>query len=369
MLGLGASVYPQLSVKGLQLQATPSNVNNGLAYLESDASGHSKLTHKPQPLGDQSSTIAEPSIPAGCSALGVYASPHGPWLATDVTCEASGSVQVINVASGKTVDLDPALTQDSTFINWAPTGNEIILRTGNLPDSRIYLIQINNGRYQPLPVPNNVYDVALSTNGRRMIYSLTWGLGQGSETWIADIDGGNARRVLSEPNHIVAFANWSPSEKEIAYIRMPDSNIPFTIGELWVMDGQGQNPTLLGNADAGHGFRPTWSPDDQEIAFVVREQKGIATDSNDNEANFDAQNLISNIYIAKLSDKSISSVTNFDGALTESPIWSPEGQYLAFNTSAGGEGIDIWVLDRRSSVLSQITHGQNARFPVWLSIP
>lgn len=210
-VGFGFLFYP-LKAYGKQ----PEAIGDGLVYLQFDTPGRSKIAHKSQPLSGGDSTIAEPLIPTGCSALGIYASPHGPWLAIDVSCEASGFVQIINVNSGKTVDLDVSLTQDNTFLNWGPTGNEIILRVGNLPNSRIYLIQVNSGRYEQLPVPGTVYDVAISTNGRRMIYSLTWGLGYGSETWIADIDGGNAQQVLAEPNHIVAFAHWSPSGKEIA---------------------------------------------------------------------------------------------------------------------------------------------------------
>lgn len=364
IIGLGFLFVPQKAY-GQQ----PEPMSDGLLYLQSDAPGRSQITHKSEPLGDEDSEIEDSFVPAGCAALGMYASPHGPWLAIDITCEASGFVQVINVASGKGVDLDLNLTQDSSFLNWAPTGNEIILRNGNLPNSRVYQIQINSGKYQQLSVPGNTYDIALSTNGRRMIYSLTQGLGYGSETWIADIDGGNAQRVLVEPNHIIAFAHWSPSGKEIAYIRMPDSNIPFTIGELWVMGGDGENPALLGNADAGHGYRPAWSPNGQEIAFVVREQNNAGTDSSESEADYDATKLISNIYIANLSDKSISSVTNFDGALTESPSWSPDGEYLAFSTTASGNGMDVWVLDVKNNTLAQVTHGANTRYPTWLSVP
>jgi len=54
---------------------------------------------------------------------------------------------------------------------------------------------------------------------------------------------------------------------------MPDSNIPFTVGELWVTNGDGNNPVLLGEADAGHGYEPAWSPDGAQIAFLGRENK------------------------------------------------------------------------------------------------
>jgi Tol biopolymer transport system component len=364
IIGLGFLFAPQRAY-GQQ----PETIGNGLLYLQSDSPGQSKIIHKPQPLGSEDSTIAEPFIPAGCAALGMYASPHGPWLAIDITCEASGFVQVINVASGQTVDLDANLIQDSTFLNWSPTGNEIILRVGNLPTSRVYQIQINSGRYEQLPVPGNVYDIAISTNGRRMIYSLTQGLGYGSETWISDVDGGNAQQVLLEPNHVIAFAHWSPSGNEIVYVRMPDSNIPFTIGELWIMGGNGENPSFLSKADTGHGYRPVWSPNGQYIAFVVREQYGEENDLTANEADYVPDELVSNIYMVDMQDRKILKVTQFDGALTETPVWSPDGAYLAFNTTAGGNGRDVWVLDVQNNNLVQVTHGANTRHPTWLSIP
>jgi TolB protein len=235
----------------------------------------------------------------------------------------------------------------------------MILLTDVIGNPRVYLVDVANDTSQLLPVPGTTYNIVIAPEGRRMMYSLTRGLGYGSETWIADLDGQNARRVLIDPTHITAFARWSPSGDKIAYIRMPDSNIPFTVGELWVMDGEGNNPVWLGEADAGHGYPPAWSLDGSQIAFVGRENK------DDILADQQADKLVSNIYIADVNSGQIENVTGFSEALTENPVWSPDGDLVAFNTNAGG-GMEVWVFDVRGGTLKQVSNGANARYPAWL---
>lgn len=60
---------------------------------------------------------------------------------------------------------------------------------------------------------------------------------------------------------------------------MPDNNIPFTIGELWLADPHGQACTLLDNqAAAGYGYPPIWSPDGRTLTYVRRQNpSSIAT--------------------------------------------------------------------------------------------
>lgn len=267
---------------------------------------------------------------------------------------------VLQVPSGQVLGTSMNVEADSIFLGWSHDGNNMILLVDTLGNPHIYSIDIASNTAQLLPVPPETYNVALSPDGQRMIYTLTKGLGYGSETWIADMDGQNARRILAEPAHLTTFVRWSPTGAHIAYIRIPDSNVPFPIGELLIMDGEGNNPTLLAEADGGRGYEPVWSPDGRYIAFVGRETP------NDPTANLSAESLISNIYVADMTDQTIFNATQFSGALTENPVWLSDS-LLAFNTNASGS-MDVWTFDVQNRQLQQTTSGANVDNAVWLLI-
>ena len=59
-------------------------------------------------------------------------------------------------------------------------------------------------------------------------------------------------------------------------------------------------------------------------------------------------------------------VTRFEGALTESPAWSPDGAWLAFSTDVVGVA-DIWLVDVAGGEVQQVTQNANAHCPVWVA--
>jgi len=54
-----------------------------------------------------------------------------------------------------------------------------------------------------------------------------------------------------------------------------------------------------------------------------------------------------------------------ENALTESPVWSPDGEFLAFSVTAE-DGADVWAYEVQGKRLHQVTHGANAQCPAWL---
>lgn len=313
---------------------------------------------------DNPPTVTSPNaLPGGCEIANLNAAPRGPWVAVELACGRGHAslVQVAHAVTGEVKAMGAELGSHSIFLGWSPTGNEVIIRANVIGESQTYLVHVASGKALPLNVPVDTYNVAISQNGKRMVYSWTRGLGFGSETWVANIDGGNARRVINDPAQIIAYARFSPRGDKIAYIRMPDSNIPFTIGELWVMNTDGSNPTQLGQADAGHGYAPDWSPDSQHIAFVYREN------GKDSVADQFANRLESNIYVADVAAGAAQGITTFTGMLTEAPVWSPDGTALAFSAKLTGGKADVWLVQSPGKSAHKVTQNADAHYPTWTS--
>lgn len=312
------------------------------------------------PLG-----AATDHIPTGCDPHGLNAAPRGPWVALELECNGGHAsvVRLSNAVTGEARPLGSDLGSHIAFLGWSPNGQHVVLLTDVVGDARAVLVAVADSSVIPLNTPADVYNVAISNSGTRMIYSLTRGLGYGSETWIADIDGSNAQRVIADPTHIIAYARFSPDDTHIAYLRMPDSNIPFTVGELWVMNADGREPRRLDSADAGHGYEPAWSPDGTQIAYVVREN------SDDILADQRADRLASNIHVVNVADGTIQARTSFENALVEAPVWSGDGEHLAFAAwSPDGPG-NVWLYapNTPERQVAPVTQSANVRYPVFTS--
>jgi Tol biopolymer transport system component len=306
--------------------------------------------------------------PNGLSNLhGLWPAPQGGWLASEINGESGGYTQLLQTSSGKSQQPGTDLGLGNNFLAWSPAG-EAILRVERATDYAVFRVDPVTGAATPLPLPNFVYNLAFSPDGQRILYSITAGLGYGSQTFIANSDGSNPQLILDEPKHIIAFARWSPTGEHIAYLRWADTAIPFTVGELWLADGNGGSPVLLAAADAGHGYEPAWSPDGAYIAFVGREN------GQDAWADQVPDLLTSNIYLANAADRSVLNLTQFSGARTENPSWSPDGSLLAFSTTQPAPSgqdldgsLDIWLVEIASKQIQPVTQGANARYPAWVA--
>lgn len=317
----------------------------------------------PELLRDQAASAATEGIridTAMCDISSLHAYPNGHWIAVSVSCEASSHTLLLEVTAKQTHPTEPEPWSDRFFLNWAPDGDSFLVRVGHLGESAVFLVNAQNGHFEQVDTPPFTYDVAFSPDGKRVLYAVTRGLGFGSEVWLMDRDGRNREQIIGDPAHVIAYPRWSPTGDGIAYICMPDSNVPFTVGELVLTDGNGRNVRVVALADAGHGYPPVWSPDGRQVAFVMRENV------EDSAADMAAPYLESNIHLADVATGDVRAVTRFEGALTDGPAWSPDGAWLAFSTDAGGV-TDVWLVKVAGGEMHQVTQNADARYPVWVA--
>ncbi len=281
------------------------------------------------------------TIPEGCSLDGVFAPPVGETVAIEFGCAFGQAVAWLDTGSGKMTQ--PVTDSDSHFMAWAPDGQSAYLKAATI--SRPHIVRAPlSGRPENVPITELTYDVSPKPGTTdEFLFSFSRGMGLGSEMWLASSGGRAVKQILSDPRSYLSFARWSPNRSKIAFIKIPDTATPFTIGQLWVMEADGSNPRELADADAGHGYAEAWSPDGSQIAFVVRENPG------DLQADQNAAALQSNISVVNVQDGLASALTHFQNARVEAPAWSPDGGRLAFTAVAD---------DTMSVYLAEVASGQ-----------
>lgn len=263
--------------------------------------------------------------PSDCTLYALHPAPRGRWIAVEWECVSGPLVEIFDTASGEShfVLSDPTI--DSRFLAWQPDGRSLYLKIGTLSIPQTLRVDAATGHTTELLLSAFVYDLTVSPDGKRVLYSLTKGIGFGSETWLAGPDGQNPSQLLVDAQNIIALAQFSPDGRQIATIRFPDTQEPAPAGELWIMDSAGLNARKLATADAGRGFPPVWSPDGYKIAFVGRDDPA------------DEKSINLSIYDLKTS--TMKSVASSVSAV--SPAWSPDGVFIAFSS----DKMDLWFYE------------------------
>ena len=265
-------------------------------------------------------------------------------MAMEWICSFGQTVVLLDTDTG---EFKQAVTDsDSHFLAWAPDGQSLYLKVNTVTHPQVLRLHLNGDR-EPLPITEMTYDLAPDSNGAGFIYSFSRGMGFGSEMDLAGPDGGNVRRIITDAQYYVSFARWSPDGKQVAYIKTPDSQTPFTVGELWVMSADGSNSRKLADADSGHGFAPAWSPNGAQLAFVARDNPRDAAADQSSSA------LVSNIHLVNVESDIEKPLTKFKLTNVGKPVWSPDGNQLAI-TLVMNDKMNVVLVDAASGAARQV---------------
>lgn len=164
-----------------------------------------------------------------------------------------------------------------------------------------------------------------------------------------DIEGKNVRQLTSGPGQKMS-PSFNPTGSKIVYCALSGKSDQW---ELWVMNLQSQQKTMIGN-----GLFPAWSPrtDVNRIAFQKARQRGSRWFS---------------IWTVDLVDdepRMLTEVATASNSALVCPTWNAEGTRLAFSTvlTDGKGGQDIWVINADGSGRKRMTEGSGVNVsPFW----
>jgi TolB protein len=176
----------------------------------------------------------------------------------------------------------------------------------------------------------NVISPSFSPDGQTILFANRAADGPTS-LWTVKNTGENAKLLYAGPNTIVS-ADWSPDGNTLAFAMAVDRPDAY---EIFLMDTDASNIRQITYGLEGIGGSLDWSPDGKYLLIYA----GPSGDKN--------------IFRIDVEAKVAEQLTN--GGNNAACSYSPDGQWIAFNSLRNDDQADIFIMRSDGSSMRQIT--------------
>jgi Tol biopolymer transport system component len=255
----------------------------------------------------------------------------------------------------------PAITTDgntSDTISWS-SDSRYVVYSAPQPDGGemdIYRVEIKTGAVTNLTAASPVWDAhpQFSPVSDQIVFvSDRYEEGKLLDNlWIMDSDGNNLHQLTSTETWENTYPSWSPDGNKIAFFRwgILGDESEGKPGLIVIDVNSGQEALVVKDVGFANYAAPVWSPDGQFIAYL---QSGLE----------DA----SHIMVVPSNGGEPVQITDLSGT-NYGISWSPDSQWIIFTHQTSTE-LEIFIVDREGNGLRPLFPGDGNAFGRWFHPP
>jgi Tol biopolymer transport system component len=260
-------------------------------------------------------------------------------------------VVVMNAdGSGQTPLTTTGVYQTVNGLTWSPGGDAILFDGTTPEDGAADLFVVDaDGQSAPVNLTNtpgvNESEAQWSANGRKIVFSIAL-----QDIWVMNADGTGLTNLTNNEDVNVSIWRpaWSPNGRQIAFVFM---DVSVSIApHIDVMNADGSNVTEVTSDEAFQDDAPAWSPNGRSIAFFRHDFAGN-----------------NSVVVIDLADGNLTNVSASLPLVFGPGVWSPNGRQIAFvagfpaDIDAGLFPEDVYVVNADGTGLLNVTNSPAVR--------